>query len=369
MGGLTSGFLSATNGAWRSALAGIRHDFYHLPEYARFAARHMVTGEPVAFLAHQSSERLLVPLMLQPVPTAEANRRVDAVSARGYPGPIASAGVGRPLREEFLEEAIVSLISALRARGVVSAFIRLHPFLSPEAAVLSRHGTIVEHGHSFSIPLDRTDEDFLDRMRPNHRRDIRKAIRAGYIARMDEDWSHLDAFASIYEATMSRLEAAEHWRLSTSYFHDLHEALGDRLHLCVAEIEGRLAAGSIISEVDGIAEYHLSGTTKADASASPSKLIIRFVHEWARARGDRILHLAGSVRAGDSLEHFKVGFSGLRHPVRTWRLVIDPDAYHVLAKAWERRNGLPSDAPAGFFPAYRKFLRVDGPSECHRGLA
>jgi hypothetical protein len=122
----------------------------------------------------------------------------------------------------------------------------------------------------------------------------------------------------------------------------------------VVELGDELAAAALITEIDGIDGYHLAGTADAHVRASPSKLLITYVRDWAKDRGDRSFHLAGSLRRGDSLSHFKAGFSPLRHSVRSWRLICDPEAYRRLVRAWEARAGVPADAPDAFFPAYRK---------------
>jgi len=63
-------------------------------------------------------------------------------------------------------------------------------------------------------------------------------------------------------------------------------------------VHDELAAGALLTEVDGIVEYHLAGTADDYVAASSSKLIVDFARWWAQDRGDRVLHLAGSLRKG-----------------------------------------------------------------------
>jgi lipid II:glycine glycyltransferase (peptidoglycan interpeptide bridge formation enzyme) len=159
---------------------------------------------------------------------------------------------------------------------------------------------------------------------------------------------------------MDRLHATGFWRLSRRYFEDLRRSLGDRLFLCVAEVGGEVAAASLLTEVDGIVEYHLTGTADAHRRASPSKLVINFATRWAKARGNRCFHLTGSLRKGDSLHEFKTGFSPIEHPVCSWRLVVDSAAYTMLVERWEAEHHSKADSPEEYFPAYRK---LDSPVE------
>jgi hypothetical protein len=123
-----------------------------------------------------------------------------------------------------------------------------------------------------------------------------------------------------------------------------------------------LAGAALLSEIDGIVEYHLAGTTNTYVRASPSKLIIDFTRQWAKSRGNRILHLAGSLRRGDSLNHFKIGFSRREHAVSTWRVITDEGAYAELSRRWSELAVSAADPIGEYFPAYRRLLPGDGGS-------
>ena len=342
---------------WEAALEGMGHDVYQLPGYVALAAHMQPNGRPLGVLVERGPDRLLLPLIIQPIPSeiygGDASR--DAVSPRGYAGPIVRAAPDDS--GPFLDEALTAAFGALRDLGVVSAFVRLHPLFELPLPVLSRHGTIVEHGDSVSIDLGRSEDELWRQMRSNHRRDITAATRAGLVARIDEDWSHFDEFVAAFSESMERLDADPWWRLGGDYFEALRRGVGDHLSLCVVEDEGGVAAAALLTEVDGIVEYHLSGTFGAYIPASPSKLIIHFATLWAKGRGNRVLHLAGSLRKGDALIRFKLGFSPVAHAVRSWRVILQPDAYHGLVAA--RRSADPTadpdaDPDQAYFPAYRR---------------
>jgi CelD/BcsL family acetyltransferase involved in cellulose biosynthesis len=247
-----------------------------------------------------------------------------------------------------------AFVSGLRERGIVTALVRIHPLLRPPAGVLEQIGQVVDHGRSVSIDLTLSVEALWQQTRENHRRDIQRAARWGYVVRIDETWASLGTFVAIYQQTMDRLHAADFWRLSRDYFEELRAALAGHIHLCVAEIEGEVAAAALLIEEDGLVEYHLAGTADSHVSMSPSKSIVDFASRWAKARGNHTLHLAGSLRTGDSLNHFKVGFSPRQHPVETWRIVADPDAYARLQARWARTRVTDLPQPDGYFPAYRQ---------------
>jgi hypothetical protein len=347
---------------WRALLGEMRHDVYHLPEYLEFATRHQEPGRPVAVVVEQDAQRLLMPLIVRTIPDAlgGGGQAADAVSPHGYPGPLVSAAPG-PVSEAFVDRAATSLKEALRAHGIVSAFIRLHPLFPLPMGSLTRHGTVVDHGDAVAIDLALSADELWRQTRSDHRRGIHKARRLGLTVRVDDGWERLDDFVPIYLQSMDRLGAAPHWRLSRAYFADLHASLGGHMHLCVAEDGDRLAGGALLSEVDGVVEYHLAGTADSYIEFSPSKSIVHFARTWAKERGNRVLHLAGSLRRGDSLSYFKIGFSPLQAPVLSWRLICDAEAYEALGARWSRRSGSVADAPDGYFPTYRR--PTDAPTQ------
>jgi hypothetical protein len=344
---------------WTEILSETRHDVYHLPAYVEFGTRWHEPGTPAAFVAEEDGRVFFVPLIVRHIPRAIAgvDGWLDATGPRGYPGPIVGpAGEGDD-DDGFVSRAIACMATTLEERRIVSAFIRCHPLLSPRPVAIGEGSAVVEHGESVSIDLGHSPEQVWSETRLNHRRAITRALRDGYRVRIDESWQHLEAFLTIYATTMDRIGAAAHWRLPREYVSDLQETLGSRVHLCVVEQDGALAAAALLTEVDGIVEYHLSGTSPDHAAASPTKLLIDQASRWAHDRGDRVFHLAGSVRRDDPLIQFKRGFSPLRHPTDTWNLVTNPGAYGRLVAsrdALDGRSPTPPGGIGGFFPAYRR---------------
>lgn len=354
---LRHALLGSDDPAWTSVLSSVHHDLYHLPSYAAVVAHRMGEGTPMAFTAEEDGRVFFVPLIVRPVPEAvdRGEGWFDATGPQGYPGPLIAASTGA-VDDAFTERAIAALRSALCDRRIVAAFIRLHPLLTPDTAALGRAGTVVDHGDSVSIDLTRSKDELWRQTRQNHRRDIGRARRLGYVARIDASWARFDEFVGLYALTMDRLGARESWRHPPSYFAELRDALGERLHLAVVERGDELAAGALLTDVDGIVEYYLSGIHPAHLGASPTKLLIDEVRWWARDRGARVFHLAGSLRKDDPLIHFKLGFSPRRHRVASWRLIADDVGYRRLVERWSG-GGPPSEEgrsdPTGFFPAYR----------------
>ena len=165
----------------------------------------------------------------------------------------------------------------------------------------------------------------------------------------------MSEFHAVYLESMKRVEADNYYNFPLEYFAELGDVLGDHLHLCVVEIDGQLASGALLIENCGIVQYHLSGTRSAFLKRHPSKTILNFVRYWAKDRGNRVFHLGGGLGGRkDALFDFKAGFSKIRHPFKTWRIIADQDRYGHLVQRWRALSGAEADGPEGFFPAYRK---------------
>ena len=251
---------------------------------------------------------------------------------------------------DFVHRALEAGIERLRLEGIVSLFVRLHPLLDevPPAGI----GRLMTHGETVSIDLTQSLEQIWGQTRNNHRRDIAKSQRIGYVARPDESWGHFDTFVRLYRETMERLSASRPLHVRRGLLHRAPGALGPLGSLWVVMKDDAVAAAVLFTETSGIVQYHLAGSDDEHAWARPTKLLIHTVTRWAKDRGDRRLHLGGGVGgADDSLMHFKAGFSDDRHIFRTLRVVVDPAEYARLVAI--RDPALDPTDLDGFFPLYR----------------
>jgi lipid II:glycine glycyltransferase (peptidoglycan interpeptide bridge formation enzyme) len=265
-----------------------------------------------------------------------------------------SAGSVHPA---VLREVIGAFRGALRDRGVISLFLRLHPLLRLPDGGFAGHGELVTHGHTVAVDLSISEAEMWSQTRANHRRGINKLRQEGYVTSLD-CWSHYPAFFSIYRQTMLRVGASEGYFFSDEYFRGLRDALGDRLHLMtVVSPDGDVVCGGLFPATNGIIQYHLGGTASDYLAVAPSKLMFHEMRIWGKAAGYRWLHLGGGVGGcEDALAHFKRGFSPIRAAFQTFRMIIDEARYRQLCAKRLVTNG--SRVPSFYFPAYRAPMSV-----------
>lgn len=333
---------------WVALLNSTRHDFYHLPSYLKLAAQE--TGdEAVAFYASKGDSKFLLPLLLRKVSGTESGV-LDAASPYGYPGPLWSLGSNENA-DEFGHQVIGALHDQLRSSNVVSLFVRFHPILNEMTDLFSQHGVLQHHGPTVSCDLSSDETEMWRQTRRDHRRNINRSKREGHSVAMDEKWAHIEQFLEIYRSTMARVGASPDYYFSKKYFLDLRAALGDKLQLCIVKIGDEVAAAGLFSEIDGIVQFHLSGTHSDFLNHRPSKLMLDFVRRWAAERKNRHFHLGGGLGAKeDSLFEFKAGFSENRHMFSTFRSVVNEPVYQDLCLS----RGLDPRTDSDYFPPYAR---------------
>lgn len=335
---------------WTDTLATVRHDFYHRPAFVALSAA-QEAGRPAAFLARDKDAVFFLPLILRSIDPrlAGQNGLCDAVSPYGYPGPLCTGSA------TFQREAVSALRATLQAVGVVSAFIRLHPLLSPMIEPMRPHGTIVEHGRTVYVDLTCSPEERWRQLRHNHRRDINKARRQGQVVRVDSNWQQFETFVTLYYETMRRVGANDYYFFPRADLASLRDALGSRLHLVTVEHRGAVVSAGLFTECNGIVEYHLSGTRTDALPLRPLKTMLHFVQNWAAERGNQLLHLGGGVGGTeDNLFYFKAGFSNRRARYATWRIVTARQSFDRLVAGWEYRHERTASGMSGHFPPYRQ---------------
>jgi len=342
---------------WRDALGRLRHDFYHLPEYVRLDSE-WNQARPRAFLARSGDEELFIPYLLRRCdhlfPEGVAGDRVyDVVSPYGYPGLLLSDAARESPR--FARQAMHRLSETLREMGVCSAFFRMHPLLGNGLSALFPEGFLTAAGETVAMDLTLGEDELWKGIRDGHQWTINKCRRLGFVPRMVSLREYIERVMEIYRETMDRVQAKESYYFGREYFARLGEMPG-QVHCGVVESEGRPAAACIFFECGGIVQAHLGGTKSEFLSRSPFHLLLYSAAEWAKSRGNRYLHIGGGVGgSNDRLLQFKRGFSRLRFPFSTLRLITDDGKYRELTTRRAHAANVPAEEGSvrEFFPAYR----------------
>jgi hypothetical protein len=274
---------------------------------------------------------LLAPLIVRRIGDGP---ELDAISPYGYPGLVPPTpppeGTVGDTGEGLLDPATVDFAGT----GLVSVFLR-HRLGPPVLAGTTERNVVLI-----------ADPALPSKSRPSDRRQVRRNLEAGYrltlVPGQETTPDQRAGFLAVYEETMLRTEAAEHYFFGAPYFDRVLEAERTWLALALAP-GGELAAASIATVSDGFLHYYLSGSADSCLSDSPMKNVLAALIDHAAELG-LPLNLGGGISPGDPLEEFKRGFANREQAWHTSEIVCDPDAYRRLAGDRD---------PDGFFPAYR----------------
>ncbi len=267
---------------------------------------------------------LLAPLVVREI---DAGPDLDGVSPYGYPG---FSVVGEGVGDGSVDPAEIDY----HRTGLVSVFIRHRLDLVPLAGSTERNVVQIH------------DPALKAKKRPSDRRQVRRNVEAGYAVELipatETSAGQRAAFLDLYEQTMRRARAADHYFFGAAYF---DEILGsERAWLALAtDPEGAPAAASIACVSDGYLHYYLSGSADSRLGDSPMKNVLARLVEHADEL-ELPLNLGGGIRPGDALEEFKRGYANRSLAWRTSEVVCDPERYAALSG--DRDAG-------GYFPAYR----------------
>jgi hypothetical protein len=276
-----------------------------------------------------AGESLVAPLVVREIEGpagADGAPQRDAISPYGYPGLVPATTP----REGVLDPGAIDF----SATGLVSVFLR-HTLGPPPLAGTTERNVV-----------QIADPALPPKSRPSDRRQVRRNLEAGYELRLvpgaETSAQERAGFLDLYEQTMRRTAAAEHYFFGPAYFDRILAA--DRTWLVLATAPGGdLAAASIAAVSDGYLHYYLSGSADAHLREAPMKNVVSRLVEHA-AELDLPLNLGGGLKRGDALEEFKRGFANRELAWHSSELICDRAAYDRL--------GADRDS-AGFFPAYR----------------
>lgn len=310
-----------------------------------FRSASFLAAEGVTHTLRIETEKteLVAPLIVRPIP---GGPELDATSPYGYPGLAVpspeladllpsngSAPVQLPPREDevpVLDPAVIDF----SATGLVSIFLR-HRLTGPTLA-----------GATARNVVQIADPELPRKSRATDRRQIRRNFDAGYGVRLIRgsysETPERAAFLDVYEQTMRRTAAAEHYFFGAAYFDRILDTKITWLALAETAA-GEVAAASIAAVSDGFLHYYLSGSADAHIGDSPMKNILASLVE--RAEEEELpLNLGGGLEPGDALEEFKRGFANRTERWHTSEIVCDPDRYRELSAGREAGD---------YFPAYR----------------
>lgn len=279
----------------------------------------------------------------------------DIMTPYEYGGPVLNSPGAAALMKPFLENFRVFC----RRIGVVSEFMRLHPF-AINHELLQDDFTVRESCQNIVVDLTLDEEEIIENYDSCVRKDIRQGIRRGTVIKR-EKLTNIDEFVAPYLETMRRVNASARYYFTEQYFRMLSECSEDDIWLYHSlGTNGEIAASALFLKSSDYCHYFLCGRRVLPRSIYVNNNF--FFHKVimdAQKSGCRYLHLGGASNFQRGLIKFKQGFSDFRAGYYTASHIHDDQAYHSL------RNDLEDNYPETtmltpapyFFPKYREGMR------------
>ncbi len=224
------------------------------------------------------------------------------------------------LADEEAEEAWDLLQEACRnwARLNGDVFLRLEPGILPEGLTLKGAPGKEEYLPSHTLPVDLglSEKALLEQMAQKGRYNIKMAEKAGVVVRRGEE-KDLAAFYAILAQTGARDGFGVH---PLSFYKDFLRILGDDAVLYVADFEGRIVGGMLVTLFGDTATYYFGASSNEDRKVmAPYLLQWHAIYEAKKAGfksydflGIAPEGVAGEKHALAGVTQFKTRFGGSR---------------------------------------------------------
>src|SRR5258706_1145897 len=279
---------------WVGRVIGLGSNRRDLHQDQRFLAPYQGAYGWKAYLAlTENSDGYIV----EPIFTTPDN---EIKNSYNFGGPVASVDLisSREHTESLREWA--------QKHGFSSKYTTLVPFLAKEQLRLLSSSGITPELRKDSVIVDLNNQ----KVRGTSRRLANKAQAAGVTIK-NYSLDNINQFINMYNFTMDRVEAKEHWRFSPKWF----EVFARFVNPCLmmAEFNGKIESGCLIaySHQYPVAYYHFAGSYNRLNTMGINHMLVLAACEFIKKVGIRYLYLGGGItgKSEDPLLIFKRGFS------------------------------------------------------------
>jgi len=204
--------------------------------------------------------------------------------------------------------------------GFKSKYTTLVPFLAKEQLRLLSSSGITPELRKDSVIVDLNNQ----KVRGTSRRLANKAQAAGVTIK-NYSLDNINQFIDMYNFTMDRVEAKDHWRFSPKWFEVFVRFVNPCLMM--AEFNGKIESGCLIaySHQYPVAYYHFAGSYNRLNTMGINHMLVLAACEFIKKVGIRYLYLGGGItdKSEDPLLMFKRGFSRDLEPVYVYQTVYN----------------------------------------------
>ena len=307
-------------------------DIYFTKDYHEASAHIEADCADIVLLEwHDKTGAVYLPLMLREI---SGHGYFDATNAYGYGGPWVEGEPNLIAFRRFMNEWMLD-------HKIVATFLQFHP-LYDYASVMA--GVLPVQRVGQTVIWNFETDDLVAQMSSNHRRNWRRAIRAGLEVQVTPHPTDLTTFRHLYELSMQRLGVRSFYFFRDAYWNSLQELLREQLVQVDAVYEGRVVASVLNLIGHDYVHFHLNGATEEGRELRGPFVAHLGAAQWAQDRGFTRGNLG--VTPDGSLLDFKNRFDPATPPrdLYTSRIVHDETNFRRFSA------GLPVTR---YFPPWR----------------
>ena len=303
-------------------------DIYYSEQYVKLAANDKET--PLCIVCTENENIMLMPFLRR-----NYQNFYDFETPYGYGGPITNCK-----KEAWTEKALKEIISFFSNNNYLAGFIRFHPLLS-NAEICRNVITVIDDRKTIAIETSVTEEEiWMNQVSSKNRNMIRKAEKNGLIFERDNDFKNLNAFKSLYNSTMSRLDADDFYFFDDFYYTKFIEIFKNHGFLGCIKKENEIISAALFMYDSNWGHYHLAGSNREYSSLGANNLLLWKVACEMHNEGVKMFHLGGGTNGDpeNSLYKFKHSFSSNEKQFSIGKIVFNQKAYDEICSEWEKQN-------------------------------
>lgn len=319
----------------------LQYDFYHTSCYHNIELKNSEVAK--MFILEQGNDFIALPLIISPI---FETVYFDARSVYGYAGPLFSCHVSIEMYNMFK----LKFSRYCKINNIVSVFSRLHPQIDC-ANFFENFGKLKFVGKVVFLDLTESLENQRAHYASSNKNRINKLKKDNFKLEILDinDKKNIEEFIDIYNENMVLVNAKQHYFFNLDYLMKFfNNTCFDKLLLAIS-LDSKLCCAGIFTIVDGIMQYHISGTRNEFRKFGPMKLLLDEARLLANQRNLHTFNLGGGFTHNDSLFEFKKSFSELTKDYYVWSYINNYEVYNQLVKENTNVEQLDSD----FFPLYR----------------
>lgn len=302
-------------------------DIYFFEEYVKLYENE--SGRALCAVCTEDKNILLMPFIRK-----EIDGFYDFETAYGYGGPISNT-----VDTEWINRALCSMQEFLKKEKYICGFIRFHTILE-NVSMCEKQMTTFFDRNTVVIKTDLPEaEIWADQITSKNRNMIRKAEKNELVYKAEYDFTSIDEFIDLYNATMNRLKAEDFYFFDNKYYKDFIEKFKGKAFLGTVRKEGELICAALFMYSGDYGHYHLEGSNHTYSNLAANNLLLWKTALELGKLGVKEFHLGGGYNSepDNSLLKFKKSFSNNLKEFYIGKWIFNPDKYMELKKSWSEK--------------------------------